>query len=248
MSSLYIRVRTGFYSHKKTIRLKLKLGMDALWIPPRLWAWAAESQPDGDLSGYSSEEIAELIGFFGNAKCNAQAMLQALKDSGFVDESGMIHDWGEHNGYHETFSIRAKKAAEARWSKENPPTPPKEEIGKGKGKGKGEKHCLTNATSIYSPESRVALHWLNEKSGKHFRECESSLAPINARLQEPGVDIEGVKKMIERQCLRWLGTEQADYLRPETLFGKQKFDGYYAAKDMPLSNGKNKKLTGDEKF
>lgn len=87
----------------------------------------------------------------------------------------------------------------------------------------------------YSPESRVALHYLNEKSGKHFRECESSLAPINARLKEKGVDIAGVKKMIERQCQQWKGGKLEEYLRPQTLFGKEKFDGYYAAKDQPIN-------------
>lgn len=92
---------------------------------------------------------------------------------------------------------------------------------------------------VYSAHARAALHWLNEKSGKKFRESEKSLAPINARLKEKGVDIEGVKKMIERQCQRWLGTSMAEYLRPETLFGKEKFDGYYAARELPvIADGK----------
>ena len=86
----------------------------------------------------------------------------------------------------------------------------------------------------YSPESRVALHYLNEKSGKHFRECQSSLEPINARLKEDGVEIEGVRRMIDRQCLKWKGTNMEEYLRPQTLFGKEKFDSYYAAKDSPI--------------
>lgn len=88
---------------------------------------------------------------------------------------------------------------------------------------------------IYSPESRIALHWLNEKSGKHFRESNSSLAPINARMKEDGVSIDGVKKMIQRQCVMWRGTRMQEYLRPETLFGKEKFNSYYAAKDLPVS-------------
>lgn len=134
MSNLYIRVKTGFYTHRKTVRLKITLGTDAYWIPPRLWSYAAENQPDGDLSKFTADEIAELIGFRGNAKCNAQAMLEALKKCGFIDESGMIHDWNEHNGYHERFAERAKKAAAARWSKEKSPTPPKEDKDIGKGK------------------------------------------------------------------------------------------------------------------
>lgn len=88
---------------------------------------------------------------------------------------------------------------------------------------------------MYSPESRVALHFLNEQTGKHFRESETSLAPINARLKEPGVDIAGVRQMITRQCLMWKDTRMQEYLRPETLFGKEKFNSYYASKDMPVS-------------
>lgn len=95
----------------------------------------------------------------------------------------------------------------------------------------------------YSPESRVALHWLNEKSGRKFRESESSLSVIQARLNEPDVEIEGVKKMIDRQCDRWKGTPQEEYLRPETLFGKTKFDNYYAAKDLPIQNENNRAVS-----
>lgn len=121
MSQLYVRVMTSFYTHRKTVKLKVALGQDAFWIPPRLWAYAAENQPDGDLSAYSSEEIAELLG----CPKYSTSILQALKKSGFIDESGIIHDWSEHNGYHEKFSKRAKNAADARWKKEK-------ESGKGK--------------------------------------------------------------------------------------------------------------------
>lgn len=100
--------------------------------------------------------------------------------------------------------------------------------------GKGREENGKKGREYYSPDSRVALHWLNEKSGKRFRECESSLAPIQSRLDEPEVDIEGVKLMIERQCAMWKDTEMAEYLRPETLFRKSKFESYYAARELPL--------------
>jgi uncharacterized phage protein (TIGR02220 family) len=83
----------------------------------------------------------------------------------------------------------------------------------------------------YHEHARVALHWLNEKSGKHFRETDANLARISARLNEQGVDIEGVKQMIDRQCALWKpDAKMSEYLRPETLFGKEKFDNYYAAR------------------
>lgn len=95
-------------------------------------------------------------------------------------------------------------------------------------------NSVSNKNGIYSPASRIALHWLNEKSGKRFRETETSLAPINARLSEPDVDIEGVKMMIERQCKLWAGTKMQEYLTPTTLFGKEKFSNYYANREQPI--------------
>jgi uncharacterized phage protein (TIGR02220 family) len=105
------------------------------------------------------------------------------------------------------------------------------------GKGKG-----------YHADSRAALHLLNEATGSHFREVDANLSIISARLSEPGTTIEGIREMIERQCKLWKGTEMEKYLRPATLFGKEKFDNYYGAKHQPLpaTNGAPRKLTQDE--
>lgn len=111
--ALYVKVFTSFFSSRKTIRLRAILGNDALWVPIRLWSYAAENQPDGDFSGYSEQELALLIGYSGDAT----SMLEALQQAGFLDEGMKIHNWAERNGYHETFSQRGKNAAEARWSK-----------------------------------------------------------------------------------------------------------------------------------
>lgn len=99
----------------------------------------------------------------------------------------------------------------------------------------------SQANGTYHQHSRIALAWLNEKCGRHYRETDSNLKLISARLSEKDVTIDGVKMMIDRQVARWLGTPQEEYLRPETLFGKSKFDGYYAAKDLAVvADGKSK--------
>jgi len=113
VSDIYIKVKLGFYTHRKTAKLRALIGDDALWIPPRLWAYAAENQPDGDFTNYGSEELSMLLGCFKHASSMRQALLQA----GFLDEPGVIHDWEEHNGYHKTYSDRARTAALARWKK-----------------------------------------------------------------------------------------------------------------------------------
>lgn len=125
--------------------LRLLLGDEALWIPIRLWAYCAENQPDGDISKYTSEQLSMLLG----CSSNAQALLGALKSSGFVESDGKIHDWHEHNGYHSAFADRARKAARARWDKEKSPTPPKEGNRKGES---GDKQCSSIATSIQNGE------------------------------------------------------------------------------------------------
>src|ERR1035437_25626 len=167
MSQLYIRVKTGFYTHRKTVKLRSKIGNDAFWIPPRLWAYAAENQPDGNMESYTSEEMSELLG----CQRYASSILQALKDCGFVDKNGMIHDWEEHNGYHKTFSDRAKKAADARWGKgETGERQRKEEI--------GDKHCSSIAPSIGERLSK--LFGRNKTTPLSYLES-SSISEISRR-------------------------------------------------------------------
>lgn len=121
--SLYVRLQTSFWTHRKTLRLRAAIGDDALWLPPRMWSYAAQNQPDGDFSGYSATELALLLGY---AK-DPQAMLEAMQRAGFL-EGMKIHDWQEHNGYHEVFATRAKAAAEARWKKEKSDKTGKDQI------------------------------------------------------------------------------------------------------------------------
>jgi uncharacterized phage protein (TIGR02220 family) len=77
---------------------------------------------------------------------------------------------------------------------------------------------------------------LNQKSNRHYRETGSNLGFINARLREPDVTVDGCRQMIDRQCERWMGTDMEEYLRPTTLFNREKFDAYYASKEAPVQN------------
>jgi hypothetical protein len=177
--SLYVRVLNNFYTHRKTLRLRASIGDAAFWVPPRLWAYAAEHQPDGCFKEYTAPEIAAMIGYSGIA----QALLDALLRVGFLDDNPLrIHDWEEHNGYHKSYADRASAAALIRWERERAK---KAAAGNGtdlKGKEKkGEKHCAKHAPSsavlsepeILTPpvdsnwQARiVAIHgWYSEQMG-----------------------------------------------------------------------------------
>lgn len=144
--SLYVRLDAAFWSHRKTIRLRAILGDAALWLPPRLWSYASQNQPDGDFSNYLPEELAMLLAYAGDPK----VMLQALQQAGFLDPDLKIHGWAEHNSYHDTFSRRARDAANARWEKARQKEKKRQER-----KGKEKRQALLQASGALATEDEI---------------------------------------------------------------------------------------------
>lgn len=116
--SLWIRLDSSYFRHKKTVRLCARLGKWAELIPIKIWTYASQNQPDGDFSGLLAEEFFALIDVEIIQNFTAKAMLKALQEVGFMD--GMrIHDWHEHNGFHAAQKEKGKKGAAIRWGKLN---------------------------------------------------------------------------------------------------------------------------------
>ena len=69
------------------------------------------------------------------------------------------------------------------------------------------------------------IAYLNEKTGKSFRDdSKDTRKHIAARIKE-GYTKEDFFKVIDIKVAEWAGTEMDDYLRPSTLFST-KFEGY----------------------
>lgn len=103
---------------------------------------------------------------------------------------------------------------------------------------KSEKSPTANNGKDFKPDAIKIIALLNEKSGRDFRNSDCSLTPVMARLAEPDVTVDGVMKMVERQVKLWKGDgKMEEYLRPGTLFGKEKFNAYYAARELPINKG-----------
>lgn len=76
------------------------------------------------------------------------------------------------------------------------------------------------------PEARAILDFLNEKTGHHYQPCPVILDKIVARLNE-GATVLQAKAVISRKVYEWTPDEKmAKYLRPATLFGREKFANY----------------------
>ena len=114
-----IRLKVTFPNHHKIKKLHKRLGPQGPLSLIYLWLYTAENKPDGILRGMDDEDVEIAAQWPGDAGC----MLGALLDLCLLHKQAdayEIHDWKENNPYafHAPIrSERARKGAEARWSK-----------------------------------------------------------------------------------------------------------------------------------
>lgn len=93
----WIELHQTLPQNKKTLRLKsiLKISQaEAIGHLCMLWLWSVDNAPDGDLSEFYSEEIASISGW----DKDPDEFLNALINSGFVDDNKTLHDWYDYAG------------------------------------------------------------------------------------------------------------------------------------------------------
>jgi hypothetical protein len=66
----------------------------AIGLLHELWWWALDYAQDGDLSHFTDRQIARACRYDGSPK----VLIDALTESGFVDEQRRIHDWHDYAG------------------------------------------------------------------------------------------------------------------------------------------------------
>lgn len=195
-------------------------------------AWRAKRRPGFNRHGL---EIGEaLIGDFNRYKMTEQQYRTAkriLETNGFATfrptNKGTIATIVDSRVYdinpeQTNGQITTEETVQQRAT--NEPLTTNEEVKKGK-KERNKKNNDVEAEGI--------LTYLNEKTGRHFQAVDTTLSHIRNRLGEVAWDVEGVKRMIDHQCERWNGTDMQEYLRPSTLFRKEKFHEYFANRNMP---------------
>lgn len=83
--------------HPKTKRLMRALGVDrytVIGVLHVLWYWALDYADDGNLSAFSDADIADGVGWPGDAS----ELVHGLTVAGFLDETRTIHDWDDFAG------------------------------------------------------------------------------------------------------------------------------------------------------
>ena len=95
----------------------------------------------------------------------------------------------------------------------------------------------TNLIDVKTAEQEI-LEYLNFKAGRSFDTTHGDhVKLVRKRLCETKRDIPGIKKMIDRMCEKWMGTEFEEYLRPSTIFNG-KFHEHYADRHRAVTVSK----------
>ncbi|WP_225354974.1 conserved phage C-terminal domain-containing protein [Lacticaseibacillus pantheris] len=77
---------------------------------------------------------------------------------------------------------------------------------------------------------KEVLAYLNQKTGKRFRNVDSNSRLIKARINEASYSLDDFKTVIDSKTQEWLQQpEMVKYLQPSTLFAKKHFDEYLNA-------------------
>lgn len=80
-----------------------------------------------------------------------------------------------------------------------------------------------------NPFIKEILSFLNEKTGRHFRESKETERLINGRLSE-GYTVDDFKTVIVKKCKAWKNDpKMCEFLRPSTLFAPSHFEEYLNA-------------------
>lgn len=115
----------------------------------------------------------------------------------------------------------------------------------------GEVLSMANDTLLEKEDNTIPLKvidYLNSQAGTTFTsKNKKAIQLVSARVKE-GYTFVDFKIVIDKKCKQWLGTEQAVYLRPITLFNATKFETYLNESEIIKTNKENGKRTKLDKI
>ena len=94
----WVSVEAMLAQHRKARMLKVNLNLSDQQVVGGLvlfWSAVRMQAADGDVSGWSDLEIGLSAGFEGE---QAEEFATSLKEFGWIDPDGKVHDWPEHSG------------------------------------------------------------------------------------------------------------------------------------------------------
>ena len=230
----WLKLQNDFFSRKEIKRLRRIAGGDTLTII-YLKMLCRSLKDNGKLyyDGLDNDFVSELAMDIDEDTENVQITVNYLIRTGLleqIDEVEYTLKDAESNTGSETAAAgrmrrcRAKKVTEMRNN-----VTQKLQVGYVEIEKEIEKENKSKSNKTYCPSlpsvAEDIVNFLNSVTGSNYRSTtDKTRKLIAARLAE-GFTVNDFRTVITKKTKEWTGTDMAQYLRPETLFGT-KFEGY----------------------
>lgn len=220
-------------------------------VPPGVVAavwWAAldhanQNHPRGSVKGFDVEAVAA---FYGWEFEDCQRVMDALERRKLLID-GMVSQWDKRQS--DSSAERTRRYRERQRDKsqqdendtshDTPETSPKtdetqhvtdvtSQVTDRQTDRKTEEKTLSGKPDRPDPgePAKQVLAYLNSRVGREYREVDSNLKLIVARLRE-GATVDDCRRVIDARCGKWKADpKMAEYLRPATLFNATNFAQY----------------------
>ena len=96
---------------------------------------------------------------------------------------------------------------------------------------------------VITDQARQVLSYLNQTTGSRYHVCSTSLENIRARLREQ-FTVDDLCLVVDYKNADWRDSEQAQYLRPATLFIPKNFPGYLQSATKWSAAGRPERVNG----
>lgn len=96
---------------------------------------------------------------------------------------------------------------------------------------------------VITDQARQVLSYLNQTTGSRYQVCSTSLENIRARLREQ-FTVDDLCLVVDYKNADWRDSEQAQYLRPVTLFIPKNFPGYLQSATKWSAAGRPERVNG----
>ena len=257
----WLKLQNDFFSRKEIKRLRRIAGGDTLTII-YLKMLCRSLKDNGKLyyDGLDNDFVSELAMDIDEDTENVQITVNYLIRTGLLEQIDEVEytlkDAESNTGTETAVAARVRKHRERQKALQcNTDVTAVKQLGNVEIEKEIEKENKSKKDKTYCPSlpsvAEDIVTFLNSVTGSNYRSTtDKTRKLIAARLAE-GFTVDDFKAVITKKAKEWQGTDMAQYLRPETLFGT-KFEGYLNQPEVrnnrrsPISRAEQERQEGIE--
>lgn len=231
----WLKLQNDFFSRKEIKRLRRIAGGDTLTII-YLKMLCRSLKDNGKLyyDGLDNDFVSELAMDIDEDTENVQITVNYLIKTGLLEQIDEVEytlkDAESNTGTETAVAARVRKHRERQKALQcNTDVTAVKQLGNVEIEKEIEKENKSKKDKTYSPSlpsvAEDIVTFLNSMVGSNYKSTTSKTRKLIAARLAEGFTVDDFKAVISKKAKEWQGTDMAQYLRPETLFGT-KFEGY----------------------